>query len=40
MTDSSESDSNDSLIGHEDLVEEFLKEGHYSLPSLLTLTVD
>jgi len=40
MTDSSDSDSNDSLIGHEDLVEDFLKEGHYSLPSLLTLTVD
>ena len=40
MTVSSDSDSGDSLIGHEDLVEEFLKEGHYSLPSLLTLTVD
>ena len=40
LTDSSDSDSNDSLIGHEDLVEDFLKEGHYSLPSLLTLTVD
>ena len=40
MTDSSDSDSNDSLIGHEDLVEDFLKEGHYSLPSLLTLSVD
>ena len=40
LTDSSDSDSSDSLIGHEDLVEDFLKEGHYSLPSLLTLTVD
>ena len=40
MTVSSDSDSCDSLIGHEDLVEDFLKEVHCFLPSLLTLTVD
>ena len=38
MTDYSDSDSNDSLIGHEDLVEDFLKEVQYSFP--ITLTVD
>ena len=38
MTDSSDSDSSDSLIGHEDLVEDFLKEVQYSFP--ITLTVD
>ena len=31
-------DSSDSLIGHEDLVEDFLKEVQYSFP--ITLTVD
>ena len=38
MTVSSDSDSGDSLIGHEDLVEDFLKEVQYSFP--ITLTVD
>ena len=38
MTVSSDSDSGDSLIGHEDLVDDFLKEVEYSFP--ITLTVD
>ena len=38
MTVSSDSDSGDSLIGHEDLVDDFLKEVQYSFP--ITLTVD
>ena len=40
MTVSRDSDFCDSLIGHEDLVEEFLKEGHNSFPPLITLGVD
>ena len=38
MTVSSDSDSGDSLIGHEDLVEDFLKDVQYSCP--ITLSVD
>ena len=37
MTVSSDSDSGDSLIGHEDLVEDFLKDIQYSFPIMLSV---